>query len=46
MLKDLQTKMLQISFDLAEKKLKDFSQVRKTKLQIARVLTALKMQSN
>jgi len=46
MLKELQAKMLQLRFDLAEKRLKDFSQVKKTKVQVARVLTALKARGN
>jgi len=43
-LKELQAKMLQMRFDLAEKRLKDFSQVKKTKVQIARILMLLKAQ--
>ena len=31
MRKELQTKMLQLRFDLAEKRLKDFSQVKKSR---------------
>ena len=46
MLKELQMKLLQLRFDLAEKKLKDVSQIRKTKLTIAQVLTALNMPTN
>lgn len=46
MLKELQTKLLHLRFDLAEKKLKDFSQVKKTKTEIARVLTALHARFN
>ena len=44
MLKDLQAKLLQMRFDLADKKLKDVSQLKKTKIAIAQILTALKEQ--
>ena len=40
-LKDQKTKLLKLKFDLNEKRLKDVSQVRKTKRDIARILTAL-----
>ncbi len=42
MLKDLKAKLLQFNFELGEKRLKDFSQVGKTKKEIARILTFLK----
>jgi len=42
MLKDLKAKLLQFNFELGEKRLKDFSQVGKTKREIARILTTLK----
>jgi len=41
MLKDLKAKLLQFNFELGEKRLKDFSQVKKTKKEIARILTEL-----
>ncbi len=41
MLKDMRAKLLQFNFELGEKRLKDFSQVKKTKREIARILTAL-----
>lgn len=41
MLKDLRAKLLQFNFELGEKRLKDFSQVKKTKKEIARILTEL-----
>jgi len=39
MLNDLKSKLLQFNFELGEKRLKDFSQVKKTKKEIARILT-------
>lgn len=45
MLKDFQAKLLQFNFELGEKRLKDFSQVNKTKKEIARVLTIIKQQN-
>ncbi len=42
MLKDLKAKLLQFNFELAEKRLKDYSQVKKTKKEIARILTTYK----
>ena len=42
MLKDFKAKLLQFNFELGEKRLKDFSQVKKTKKEIARILTVLK----
>lgn len=39
MLKDLKAKILQFNFELGEKRLKDFSQVKKAKKEIARILT-------
>lgn len=38
-LKDLKTKLLQFNFELGEKRLKNYSQVSKTKKEIARILT-------
>ena len=43
-LQDLREKLVQLKFALADKKLKDFTQVGKIKRNIARILTALKMQ--
>jgi len=45
MLNDLKAKLLQFNFELGEKRLKDFSQVNKTKKEIARILTFLKSKS-
>ncbi len=42
MSKDLKAKLLQFNFELGEKRLKDFSQVKKTKKEIARILTITK----
>lgn len=42
MLVDLKAKLLKLNFDLADNKVKDFSQMKKTKKDIARVLTILK----
>ena len=42
MLKDLRSKLLQFNFELGEKRLKNYSQVKKTKKEIARILTFLK----
>lgn len=39
---DLKAKLMKLNFDLAGNKLKDFSQLKKTKKEIARILTALK----
>lgn len=41
-LADLRSKLLKLNFDLADNKVKDVSQFRKTKKDIARVLTTLK----
>ena len=41
MLQDLKAKILQFNFELAEKRLKDFSQIKKTKKEIARILTLI-----
>jgi len=41
-LADLRSKLLKLNFDLAESKVKDVSQVKKTKKDVARVLTALR----
>ena len=45
MLEDLKAKSMQLSFDLADKKLKDFSEIGKTKKEIARILTELKLKN-
>jgi len=42
MLKELKAKLLQFNFELGEKRLKDYSQVSKTKREIARILTTIK----
>ncbi|OGN00344.1 MAG: 50S ribosomal protein L29 [Candidatus Yanofskybacteria bacterium RIFCSPHIGHO2_02_FULL_41_29] len=42
LLADLRSKLLKLNFDLAESKVKDVSQVKKTKKDVARVLTALR----
>ncbi len=39
---ELESKLLQLNFDLHDKKLKDVSQLGKVKRDIARVLTALR----
>ena len=41
MLKDQEAKLLKLKFDLNEKKLKDVSQIGKTKKDVARILTEL-----
>ena len=41
MRKDLNAKLTKLSFDLAGNKLKDVSQIKKTKKDIARILTDL-----
>ena len=43
MLDDLKAKLMQLSFDLADKKVKDTSQIGKAKKEIARILTELKL---
>lgn len=45
-LKDFKAKLLQFNFELGEKRLKDFSQVKKTKKEIARILTIIKKNGN
>ena len=40
-LSELRVKLSQLRFDHADKKLKDFAQFKKTKKDIARILTAL-----
>ena len=45
LLVDLRAKVLKLNFDLADNKVKDVSQVKKTKKDIARVLTFLKSQN-
>ncbi|MDP3792799.1 MAG: 50S ribosomal protein L29 [bacterium] len=39
---DLRAKLLKLNFDLADNKVKDVSQIKKTKKDIARVLTTLR----
>lgn len=46
MLNDLKSKLLQFNFELGEKRLKDFSQVKKTKKEIARILTIFNKNGN
>ena len=41
MLKELRVKILELSFDLTENKLKDSSSINKTKKNIARILTII-----
>ncbi len=45
MFKEQKTKLLKMKFDLNEKKLKDVSQINKTKKDIARILTELNRQN-
>lgn len=45
MFKEQKVKLWKLKFDLNEKKLKDVSQINKTKKDIARILTALKLNS-
>jgi len=40
-LKETKGKLLQFNFDMADKRLKDYSQIKKTKIKIARILTML-----
>ena len=42
---EMRAKQVRLSFDLENKKLKDVSQIKKTKKEIARILTALKNNS-
>lgn len=42
LLVDLKAKLLKLNFDLADNKVKDVSQFKKTKKDIAKILTALK----
>lgn len=42
LLSELKGKLLQLDFERTEKRLKDSSQVKKTKQEIARILAALK----
>ena len=44
-LADLRSKLLKLNFDLADNKVKDVSQFKKTKKDIGRVLTALNSQN-
>lgn len=46
MLNDLKSKLLQFNFELGEKRMKDYSQVKKTKKEIARILTIFKQNGN
>ncbi len=46
MQEDLKAKLLQFNFELGEKGLKDFSQVKKTKKEIARILTIIQQNGN
>ena len=39
---DLKAKLLKLNFDLADNKVKDVSQIKKTKKDVARVLTIIK----
>ncbi len=41
-LTELRGRLMQLSFDLANKKLKDTSEISKTKKEIAQILTALR----
>jgi len=45
-LAELKAKALQLSFDLANNKLKDTSDIKKNKKEIARILTEIKHQNN
>lgn len=45
MRKELNAKLMKLSFDLAANRLKDSSQLNKTKKDIARILTALQLKS-
>lgn len=45
MLTDLRAKILRLNFDLADSKIKDVSQIGKTKKEIARILTEIKIQN-
>ena len=42
MMGDLKAKLLKLNFDLADNKVKDFSQFKKVKKDIARIMTAVK----
>ena len=42
LLAQARAKLIQLGFDIADRKTKDTSQVKKTKLDIARILTALR----
>ncbi len=42
LLGELEAKLLKLNFSLGENNLKDFSQIRKTRKDIARILTLLK----
>ncbi len=43
LLNEFKAKILKLRFDLADKKLKNFSDIKKTKRSIARVFTELKL---
>lgn len=46
LLKESQAKLMQLRFDLADKKVKDFSQFTKNKRTVARILTLLRQHAN
>lgn len=46
LLKESQTKLMQLRFDLVDKKVKDFSQFTKIKRTIARILTLVRQSAN
>ena len=43
LLRELKSKLIKLSFDLADNKVKDVSQIKKTRRDIARVMTFLKI---
>lgn len=45
LLADLKAKLLKLNFDMADNKVKDVSQIKKTKKDIARILTIMKSQN-
>ncbi len=44
LLAESREKLVQLGFDIADRKIKDTSQLKKTKKDIARILTALRVQ--
>ena len=46
LLADLKAKLLKLNFDLADNKVKDVSQIKKTKKEIARILTIRNSQND